>query len=513
MTRPAGARTRLFDTRASGVLMHPTSLPGRHGLGDLGAEAHRFAELLATAGQSWWQMLPIGPVGAGNSPYSSPSSFAGSPLLVSLDRLVADGLLAAQEVSAPAPAGTDAEADYRGAVRFREPRLRAACKRFKDRASPALRRELEQFRATNAEWLSDYALFRALQRETRGRSWTEWPTALRRRDPSALALARQRLESEIEYHELVQFFFDHHWRALRAHCRALGIRLLGDVPMFVAHDAAEVWQMSDAFKLDERGRKLVQAGVPPDNFSETGQLWGNPVYDWKVLRKSELPLLGDAAAIALSRFDAVRLDHFIGFHRVWEVPGTRPDGRRGRFVYVPGDQLLTRLATESAACLSSPRTSGSSLPRCTRCATNLHLPGMRVIQFGFDPGASEHLPTATRRGPWLAPEPTTRTPLSAGSPDSVLETRRTESVATSTAVRDTIHWDLIRVLMASVANLLIIPTQDILGLDSSARMNIPGTSRGNWEWRLRSNQLGARVLHDLGRLTADYERSSPSFDD
>jgi 4-alpha-glucanotransferase len=506
LTRPERQRSRLLDTRANGVLMHPTSLPGRHGVGDLGAEALRFAELLATAGQSWWQMLPVGPIGAGNSPYSTPSSFAGSPLLISLERLVKDGLLSANEVEPPHQLARAKKADYRGALRFREPRMRAACKRFAERASPALRRELDSFRHTHSEWLSDYALFRALSGEMGARPWTQWPKPVRSRNPAALASARQRLRAEVEYHELVQFLFDHQWRAFRSHCRAHGIRLLGDVPMFVAHDAAEVWQMSEAFLLDDNGQKLVQAGVPPDNFSETGQLWGNPLYDWKALRANRYRFWVMRLKLALTRFDAVRLDHFIGFYRVWQVPPRARTAVSGRFVHVPGAELLTRLSKELGGLPFVAEDLGIVTPEVQALRDQFALPGMRVMQFGFDPGASEHLPH--RHPP--------RTLACTGTHDTNTIVGWFSGLSARDKVRvcrygnghsRSIHWDLIRMLMASVANLLIIPTQDILGLEGSARMNVPGTARGNWEWRLQKGQLGPRTLNEFGRLTADFERS------
>ena len=506
MKRLDVAPTRVLDARASGVLLHPTSLPGRHGAGDLGAEAHRFVELLAKGAQTFWQMLPIGPVGAGNSPYSSPSSFAGSPLLVSLERLVADGLLREDEIVPPHRLARARRADYPGARRFREPRLRAACERFSARASPARRRELEAFRERHADWLGDFALFQALHDEHPREAWVDWPKPLRQRDPKALTLARDRLREEVRYHELVQFFFDHQWRALRAHCNAMGIRLLGDVPMFVAHDAAEVWQSSGAFKLDRRGRKLVQAGVPPDNFSATGQLWGNPLYDWKALEKSGYDFWVTRLRVALSRFDAVRLDHFIGFHRVWECPPRAKTARRGRFVLVRGDDLLKRLAAELGGLPFVAEDLGIVTPDVHALRDRFGLPGMRVVQFGFDPGASDHLP---HRFPEhaLACTGTHDTNTIVGWFSKLAQRDKRRVCRYAGGRPDTIHWDLIRALAMSRANLLIVPIQDILGLGGSERMNVPGTARGNWEWRLADGQLEMRVIHRLAELTGDYQRA------
>jgi 4-alpha-glucanotransferase len=500
------AGARVFDTRASGVLFHPTSLPGRHGTGDLGAQAHRFAELLAEGAQSFWQMLPIGPIGAGNSPYASPSSFAGSPLLVSLTRLVADGLLRADEIEPPRALARRRRADYAGSRRFREPLLRMACERFAARARPALRHELQAFRERHAEWLGDYALFQALHAEYPRRSWVEWPKPLRQRDARALAAARNRLREAIEYHELVQFFFDHQWRALRAHCSALGIRLLGDVPMFVAHDAAEVWQSTEAFKLDRHGQKLVQAGVPPDNFSASGQLWGNPVYDWKALEKSGYDFWVRRLRVALSRFDAVRLDHFIGLHRVWECPARAKTARRGRFVLVKGDDLLKRLAAELGGLPFVAEDLGIVTPEVHALRDRFDLPGMRVLQFGFDPGASDHLPHRFTEHA-LACTGTHDTNTIVGWFSRLTPRDKRRVCRYSGGRPETIHWDLIRMLAMSRANLLIVPIQDVLGLGASERMNVPGTPRGNWEWRLAETQLKKRAIHRLGELTRDYERA------
>jgi 4-alpha-glucanotransferase len=384
--------------------------------------------------------------------------------------------------------------------------LRAACERFAARATPALRREHDAFRERHAAWLGDYALFSALQAEHPGSSWVEWPKPLRQRDPTALALAKNRLRDEIEHHELVQFFFERQWRALRAHSRTLGIRLLGDVPMFVAHDAAEVWQASEAFKLDRHGQKIVQAGVPPDNFSASGQLWGNPLYDWKALEKSGYDFWVTRLRVALTRFDAVRLDHFIGFHRVWECPAGARTARRGRFVLVKGDDLLRRLAAELGGLPFVAEDLGIVTPDVHALRDRFNLPGMRVVQFGFDPGASDHLP---HRFPEhaLACTGTHDTNTIAGW-FSTLPLRDKRRVCRYAGGRpETIHWDLIRVLSMSRANLLIVPIQDVLGLGSSERMNVPGTGRGNWEWRLAPGQLKKRVIQQLGELTHDYERA------
>jgi 4-alpha-glucanotransferase len=325
-----------FSERASGILLHPTSLPGPHGVGDLGPEAHQFLEFLARAGQRYWQMLPIAPLGGGSSPYDSPSAFAGSPLLINLQTLHEHGLLEAGELGDPSGFARAKTARYGAAQRYRERRLRRAFARFFERNHDDEQRELAAFRERSRHWLDDYALFRALKKVSGPKPWTEWPEELRRRDPPALERARQALAPEIRYQEFLQLEVDLQWSALRSHATALGIKLLGDIPMFVAHDGSDVWAHQAIFQLDERGAQRVVAGVPPDYFSADGQRWGNPLYDWNVLRETGFAWWISRLQTTLGRFDALRLDHFIGFHRYWEIPAHSQSAREGRFVNVPG---------------------------------------------------------------------------------------------------------------------------------------------------------------------------------
>jgi 4-alpha-glucanotransferase len=497
---------QLLEQRSSGILLHATSLPGPYGAGDLGPAAYAFADWLAAARQSWWQLLPVGPPGTGGSPYDSPSSFAGSPWLISLELLVRDGLLDAHEI-APRGLGATGRARLSESERFREPRLRLAFERFRGRRGRSLQRELERFRSEAADWLDDWALFSALRQAQPGVCWTAFAPELRDRRPAALRRARQALEHELAYHRFVQLLFARQWSALREHCGQLGIALLGDLPMFVAHDGAEVWAQRELFLLDAKGERTAVAGVPPDAFSAQGQLWGNPLYRWARLRKSGYAWWIARFRATLSRFDAVRLDHFIGFRRHWEVPAHARSAKRGRFVRVPGEELFERVRLELGGLPFVAEDLGLVTEEVHALRERFGLPGMRVLAFAFGGDGSDYLPHRYPR----------KTVVYTGTHDNDTTVGWFSSLRAAERARvlryvggsgREIHWDLIRLASMSVANLALFPLQDVLGLGSAARMNSPGTTRGNWGWRFQSKQLSRPLAERLGELTRTYERAS-----
>jgi 4-alpha-glucanotransferase len=506
----SGLSARLLSERSSGVLLHLTSLPGPHASGDLGPAAYAFADWLALAKQAWWQMLPVGPAGAGNSPYDSPSSFAGSPWLVSLEEVLKLGLLRADELPARS-GGREQRARFAESMRFRAERLRLAYERFANKRSKSLARALERLRAGNRAWLGDWALFCALRRAHGGARWTDWDPALRDRERGALSRARRTLADEIAYHEFVQLMFELQWQRLRDHCQARGIALLGDVPMFVAHDSADVWANRDLFFLDSRGERSVVAGVPPDAFSKTGQLWGNPLYRWARLRRSNFEWWVERLQSTLARFDAVRLDHFIGFRHYWEVPAHARTAKNGRYVRVPGEALLTRLEQRLGRLPFVAEDLGNVTPDVIALRDRFELPGMRVLSFAFGPGGSDYLPhrysrrsvvyTGTHDNDtitgWFAS-------LGRRGPAGQAERRRVLDYV-GTSGRE-IHWDLMRVASMSVADVALFPMQDVLGLGSAARMNLPGTTVRNWVWRMLAEQPSKAVAERLGALTESFER-------
>jgi 4-alpha-glucanotransferase len=504
----------MFGQRSCGVLLHVTSLPGPFGSGDLGPEAHAFVEYLAKAGQRWWQMLPVSPPGAGDSPYDSESAFAGSPWLVSLSRLVDDGLLEPGEIVPPRRLSGAARAFYPAARRFRGRRLRTAFLRFKNR--PAALAALADFAAENADWLPDYALFRALHRAHRRMPWTRWDRALVRREPGALDRARADLADEIDLEVFVQREFARQWSALKVRASELGVRLLGDVPMFVAHDSADVWTHQHIFQLTPDGEKTVVAGVPPDYFSADGQLWGNPVYDWATLRDTGYAFWVSRLRRTLERFDALRLDHFIGFHRYWEVPAHASSARDGRFVEGPGHELFQLLEQRLGGLPFLAEDLGVLTEGTVRLRDAFNLPGMRILAFAFAGSFRDYQPhryprrvvayTGTHDNDtlvgWLSHAEREQVPER--RQELIAERDRALAYAGSNG-RDA-HWDLVRSLYASSADTVIVPWQDFLGLGSEARMNVPGTASGNWRYRAAASTFDTKLGERLVALADTYER-------
>ncbi len=484
--------------RAGGVLLHPTSLPGPHGCGDLGPQAHTFARWLHDAGQRYWQMLPVGPLGYGNSPYSALSAFAGNPLFISLERLVEEGLLPRGALS-QAPRFPAGRTDYAAARAFRGQCLRTAFAAFGKRTSD--HPSFEIFRAQSAFWLEDFALYSAIKSARRELPWTAWEADLRARDPAALDRARQALRAEIEQQRFEQYLFVRHWQALRDESAMLGVRLIGDLPIFVAHDSADVWAHRELFFLDPQGQPTVIAGVPPDYFSKTGQRWGNPLYRWD---EATLQWWLQRFAAMLARFDAVRLDHFIGFTRYWEIPAEEPTAQNGRWRPGPGARLFEKLGPLPLIAEDL----GAVTPEVTALRDQFGFPGIKLLQFAFgtDPQAPTFLPYHYDRNA-VAYTGTHDNDTTSGWFWKLGAEERAAALAYLGSAGREIHWEMLRAVWASVANLAIAPVQDLLGLGSEARMNTPGTAQDNWEWRLESLP-GAAVQQRLRDLTSTYGRSA-----
>lgn len=506
-----------FSERCSGILLHPTSLPGPHGVGDLGPEAHRFVEFLARAGQRYWQMLPVGPLGGGASPYDSPSAFAGSPLLLSLEVLVERGLLLPSEVLDPRGFASTRKAHYPAAVRYRGRRLRMAFDRFQARMGDGERAELARFVDQERHWLPDYALFSALKAARGGAPWTTWPSELKQRESGAIERARRELDVEVRYHEFLQFEFARQWSALRQHANSRGVKLLGDVPMFVAHDGSDVWAHQAIFQLDEHGERRFVAGVPPDYFSADGQRWGNPLYDWSVLRETGYAWWMARFKSTLERFDALRLDHFIGFHRYWEIPAHSDSARDGRFVGVPGEDFFEKVESTLGHLPFIAEDLGLVTPEVGALRDRFRMPGMRVLEFAFvDANSRDYQPhrfphqsvvyTGTHDNDtvvgWLTSHERSRAEHDARA----LREEKQRALAYAGSDGRELNWDMIRLALASVANTAIFPLQDLLGLGTEARMNIPGTASGNWEFRALSHEITPALADRMRSLCEGYER-------
>ena len=503
--------------RSSGVLLHPTSLPGRYGIGDLGPGAFAFVDRLAAAGQHVWQVLPLGPTGYGDSPYQSFSAFAGNPLLISLDVLVEDGLLTESEAgsSRTLVAGS---IDYAPVIAHRRALWPLVLARF-DASRLAVRDRFDEFCRAEAHWLDDFALFMAVKEAHDQVAWTEWESDIAARDPAAVARWSSRMSREIRQCKLTQFLFFDQWARVRDHCHAKSIAILGDLPIFVAHDSADVWSRRELFRLDASGRPTVVAGVPPDYFSDTGQLWGNPHYDWALIAKSGYAWWIDRVRALLSLVDRIRFDHFRGFVASWEVPGDATTAITGEWRNGPGAALFEAIqgALGATPLPFVAENLGVITPEVEALRHRFGFPGMAILQFAFgtDPQAPDFRPHNYPRNlvvySGTHDNDTTVGWWTGGAGHS---TRSNDDIARE---RDyarrylrldgsAVHWEFIRAVLASVADTAIVPAQDLLGLGSEARTNQPGTASGNWRWRLRPGELTADVAERLGSLTETYER-------
>lgn len=494
-----------FD-RGSGILAHPTSFPGNHGIGDLGWGASAFLDWLAAAGQRFWQVMPLVPTGLGDSPYSSVSAFAGNPLLISLDSLAADGLLDESDLRTEFGFPSD-RVEFEQVRGFKEHRLHWAFERFRARPSVALQSELDAFAQQEAGWLDDFALFMAAKDAHGGQSWLDWDPALKRREPEALRRWRRELGGNVEYHAFVQFVFRRQWNAVRAAARAKGIAVIGDIPIFVAHDSADVWANQAIFRLNADGLPAVVAGVPPDYFSATGQLWGNPLYDWPKIAATGYRWWISRFANALSTVDIVRIDHFRGFAAAWTVPADAVTAASGNWEPGPGRELFDAVLNALGSLPLIVEDLGLITEDVRELRRDLDLPGMAVLQFAFDGDAANvYLPHNFGRllvvYPGTHDNQTTR-----GWFDALPAGARAQVQAYIGRDGSDIAWDFIRLAMASVADLAIVPLQDAMRLGDAARMNVPGTPNGNWSWRFRRESLDPGLAHGLAEIAALYGRA------
>ncbi len=492
--------------RGCGAVLHVTSLPGRFGIGDLGPEAYRFVEFLAAAGQSVWQVMPLGPTGFGDSPYQCFSAFAGNPMLVSPDLLVEEGWLAADDL-ASVPSFPAAAVAYSDVIPWKEALLAKAHRGFRERATPWQKERFEAFRRAPsiAVWLRDYALFRTLKEHHGGAEWVSWDPALAHREPRALETARQKYSLEIERHEFLQFVFFRQWAALRDHARLSGIRLLGDVPIFVAHDSADAWAHRNQFRLDSEGRPVVVAGVPPDYFSPTGQLWGNPLYDWCAMEADGFAWWVARLRTLFSLVDMIRLDHFRGFQAFWEIPATETTAIGGKWVEAPGEALFARIRDQLGDPPIVAEDLGVITPPVRSLRDGFGFPGMKVLQFAFGSGPdAEYLPHNFPRHA-VVYTGTHDNDTTEGWFDKAGSAER-EGFARYVGSHDSAASALIRLAYASVADLALVPMQDFLGLGSEARMNTPGRREGNWSWRFTWNQVESGLAERLAKLAYGYGR-------
>jgi 4-alpha-glucanotransferase len=503
-------------SRASGILLHPTSLPGRFGIGDLGEDAYEFIDFLVATGQSLWQVLPLGPTGFGDSPYQCFSAFAGNPLLISPSKLMHDGLLTADDLSI-VPRFTSTRVEFGRVIDYKKTLLQSAFENFKKSQSGPLRSEFEQFCHSTGWWLEDYSLFRALKHAHGGIAWSGWESRFATREPEALHSAREALRDLIESEKFMQFLFFRQWGELKNYCSSHHIRIIGDAPIFVAADSADVWSHPEQFKLNSQRQPITVAGVPPDYFSKTGQLWGNPIYNWDVMRRDGFRWWIDRLRATFQVVDILRIDHFRGFAATWEIPVGDKTAERGQWVGVPGNELFTTLRNTFGEVPIIAEDLGVITPDVEALRDAFGFPGMRVLQFAFRGDSKTiDLPHNYIRN-CIAYTGTHDNDTTVGWFNSKAgggSTRTAEQIVREQAYcmdylnsdGSEIHWDLIRAAWSSVADVAMTPLQDVLGLGSKARMNLPASQQGNWQWRFRAGALTQKIADRLRSLTELYGR-------
>ena len=493
----------LFTNRSCGILFHLSSLSGEAGTGDMGSQAHRFAAWLSEAGQKYWQMLPVNPTGAGNSPYSSISAFAGNPVFISLEGAVEDGFLEPSEI--PAFKGLSASQ----ALMEKEKVLRLAASRFQKENPEGAWAEFHSFLDRESFWINDYAWFCALKERFRNAPWTDWPEKIRKRNFRFWERDLLHFLGETSfYYQFEQFIFDRQWKRLKNACQKNGVSLIGDLPIFVSHDSADVWAHQNIFDLDEQGFSVAVSGVPPDYFSKTGQLWGNPLYRWDVLKESGYEWWEKRLEISSLRFNVVRLDHFIGFCRYWRIPAGEKTAVQGQWVKGPGSDFFSLILPKLPQLQIIAEDLGVAGEDVYQLRDEFHFPGMNVLQFSFG-GEEKFLPQN------YAPNSVAYT----GTHDNDTlkgwienapqgEVKRALDYAHTSKSDFENNWKLIQVLLDSPSNTAIIPMQDVLGLGSEARMNTPGTISGNWAWKIKPEQLNLEIAQRLRQISASARRIS-----
>ena len=488
--------------RTSGILLHPTSLPGDEEIGTLGKDAYDFIDFLVSAGQNYWQFLPLGPTEYLNSPYMSTSAFAGNPLLIDLNTLVAHGLLSSKDLEPSAPVTSSDKVSFNDVIDYKKSKLAIAYKNFS-----AIGDNKKLFKAfcLKHPWLDDYALFSAISERYPGEVWNRWPEGLRQREPDDLRDAGIELRQSVEFSKFIQFLFSEQWEKLHAYAAERKISLIGDLPIFVAFHSADVWANPEIFYLDEAGNPTVVAGVPPDYFSPTGQLWGNPLYRWDILKAQEYKWWVERFRAIMDRVDLVRIDHFRGFEAYWEVDADAENAIGGRWIKGPGRDLFDHIRKALGSLSVIAEDLGDITKEVTALRDGLDLPGMRVLQFAFGPDITN---------PHLPYNHTKQSVVYTGTHDNNTTVGWFEELSEQEQlfVRDylgssePIASALMRLAWQSVADLAVAPVQDILSLGSEARMNVPGVAKGNWEWRLQTGQLTDDVALRLRQLTVLYGR-------
>ena len=491
--------------RSSGVLLHPTSLPGPYGIGDLGPEAYRWVDFLSETGTQLWQILPLGPTGYGDSPYQTFSAFAGNPYLISPDVLLREKLLHEDDLANVPPFSTN-EVDYGQVIYWKMDLLHKAYEKFRY-AGEKIHQEVEQFYAQNKSWLDDFALFMALKEFHGGKPWTDWESAYRDRDPEALDSFSDQNTHAIQRQKYYQYLFFEQWDQLRQYGNSNGVKIVGDIPIFIAHDSADAWARRELLYLDDQGQPTVVAGVPPDYFSETGQLWGNPLYRWDEHARDGYQWWIDRLKTVFSLVDIVRLDHFRGFVDYWEIPAGEETAINGRWLDGPGDAFLSIIEDEFGGLPIIAEDLGEINPKVYQIRDQFNLPGMKILVFAFNSGESNVFLPHHYVENCVVYTGTHDNDTVLGWYNRAEEDERSYTREYLQVSGDDISWDLIRAAWMSKAVFALTPLQDLLGLDNTGRMNYPGTSEGNWKWRFDWDSFNDEIKNRLKELNQKSGRS------
>lgn len=493
--------------RRSGILLHPTSLPGPYGIGDFGPSAFKFVDFLAESKQKLWQILPLGPTSYGDSPYQCLSALAGNPLLLSLDLLKEQGYLTDEQLKS-APDFPENKVDYGWVIPWKKKILREAFNTFHAKATEDDWREYGDFCREQNFWLEEYVTYVAIKESQGGKAWVEWPQELALRQPGALKFWKENNQLELDFHRFLQYEFYHQWTAIKSYANSKGISLVGDLPIFVAFDSADVWENQEEYELNDEGYPTVVAGVPPDYFSETGQLWGNPLYRWGMMAHNDYKWWQDRFRVLLNQVDVVRIDHYRGFEAYWEVPGNEKTAQNGRWVKGPGLKFFQKMKEKLGDFPILAEDLGFITPEVKKLREDCGYPGMRILQFAFDPGHTHFLPHNY--------EPNTcvysgthdnNTTLGWISNEALPEEKARLNKYVGYEVNEkNVNATFMKMAWSSVAEYCIVPLQDVLNLGEDCRMNFPGKAGGNWAWRYREGQLESKTSEFLADLTDNYQR-------
>jgi len=499
----------MTDKRSAGILLHPTSLPGKFGIGDLGPNAYKFIDFLEASGQTLWQVFPLGPTGYGDSPYQCLSAFAGNPMLLSPEVLLHEGLLSDEDID-DYPVSNKSHIDYGELITVKSKLLKKAYKNFKKRKLFE-ENEFCEYCIKENSWLDDYTLFAAAKNFHNDSLWTEWEEEIAVRKPEALLAWKEKLADKILYHKFLQFKFYSQWKKLKAYANENNIKIIGDMPIFIAYDSADLWANKELFTVDENGKLLTVAGVPPDYFSATGQLWGNPLYKWDVMKKDDYAWWRKRFTALLQYVDIIRIDHFRGFEAFWEIPGDAPTAETGKWIKAPGDDLFTTIRKYLGVFPIIAEDLGIITPPVEALRDKFNLPGMRILQFAFGKDMEKK---------FLPHNYVKNTVVHTGSHDNdttraYFEKAKDQNNDIYSFMQRYLNYygenvciELIRLAYSSVANIVVIPMQDVLNLGSDARMNFPGTLGGNWTWRLKWSQITPDLAKTYKTMVELYERES-----